>query len=194
MRIPGILALCLAGAFSLSAAGQSTAPPAAAGQSAPSKNSNAAPAAQNTSKTLIQTPTKTASPGQSTQAQKPEMKFDWPPLSLPDQKSQAQKTMQFNRQMLDLADQNAQSQPKWPQAPFDRGIYAGRNALAGNPVCMAIQSYNFSQGESPKLESITTCTTFRQPLLRNVRRPANSDQQGQDNQQQQSQGPGKDPK
>jgi hypothetical protein len=37
---------------------------------------------------------------------------------------------------------------------FDRGIYLG---AAGN-ICGSIVSYNFSQGENPELESITTCT------------------------------------
>jgi hypothetical protein len=37
---------------------------------------------------------------------------------------------------------------------FDRGIYLG---AAGN-VCGSIISYNFSPGENPQLESITTCT------------------------------------
>src|SRR5690348_1204984 len=37
---------------------------------------------------------------------------------------------------------------------FDRGIYLG---AAGN-VCGSIVSYNFSAGENPQLESITTCT------------------------------------
>jgi hypothetical protein len=37
---------------------------------------------------------------------------------------------------------------------FDRGIYLG---AAGN-ICGSIVSYNFSSGENPQLESITTCT------------------------------------
>ena len=37
---------------------------------------------------------------------------------------------------------------------FDRGIYLG---AAGN-ICGSIVSYNFSPGENPQLESITTCT------------------------------------
>ncbi len=193
MRIPGILALCLAGALSLTAAGQST-PPAAAGKSAQSKNSSVASPAHDTSRASTQADAQTQSPGPSSQAQKPEMKFDWPPLSLPAQKSQAQKALQFDRQIPESSAQNAQSQHKWPQAQFDRGIYAGRNALVGDPVCLAIQSYNFSQGESPKLESITTCTTVRQPLMRNARRPANSDQQGQGNQKEQNPEQNKDQK
>ncbi len=158
MRVPVMLALCLAGTLSLPAAGQST-PTAAAGQSAQPTDSSAPPAAaQNTTKAStasIQMATQPEGPAQSTPAQKPET-------------------------------QNAQSQPKWPQAPFDRGIYAGRNTLTGNPVCLAIQSYNFSQGESPKLESVTTCTTMRPPLMRNARKPANTDQQAQDGQQEQN--------
>jgi hypothetical protein len=157
MRVPVMLALCLATTLSLPAAGQST-PPAAAGQSAQPRDSSAPPAAQNATKAStasIQAATQPESPAQSAPTQKPET-------------------------------QKAQSQRNWPQAPFDRGIYAGRNTLTGNPVCLAIQSYNFSQGESPKLESVTTCTTLRQPLMRNARKPANTDQQGPVGQQEQN--------
>jgi len=185
MRIPGLLALCLAGSLSLAAAGQST-PPAAAGKSAQSKNPSVAPVANNTLRASPQADAQRQSPEPSTQMQKLEMNLDWPPLSLPAQKSQAQKPLPSDQQMLNQADQNAQSQRKGAQAPFDRGIYAGQNALVGNPVCLAIQSYNFSQGESPKLESITTCTSVRQPLMRNARRPATSDQQGQGNQKEEN--------
>jgi len=39
---------------------------------------------------------------------------------------------------------------------FDRGIYLKKGA--GNGMCGAIVSYNFSAGENPSLQSITTCT------------------------------------
>jgi hypothetical protein len=39
---------------------------------------------------------------------------------------------------------------------FDRGIYLKKRA--GNGTCGAIVSYNFSPGESPSLQSVTTCT------------------------------------
>ena len=44
--------------------------------------------------------------------------------------------------------------PAHQRGDFDRGIYLG---AAGN-VCGAIVSYNFSPGENPQLQSITTCT------------------------------------
>jgi hypothetical protein len=68
---------------------------------------------------------------------------------------------------------------------FDKGIYVGRNNLSGDRGCFAIQSYNFSQGPSPKLESVTTCTELRQPLWRNVEKPGSRDQQSQGNPQNQ---------
>jgi len=151
MRIPGILALCLASAFSLTAAGQST-PTAAAGQSTRSRNSSAPPVAQNTPKASPQTAAQPENSGQSAQPQGP--------------------------------SQQPQLQTGLPQVPFDRGIYVGRNSAAGDNSCLAIQSYNFSQGNSPKLESVTTCTTLRQPVMRHVHKPGNPDQQGQGTEQQ----------
>jgi hypothetical protein len=65
---------------------------------------------------------------------------------------------------------------------FDRGIYAGRNVMAGSRQCLAIQSYNFSEaapGKMPKLESVTTCTAVTQPLMRNARKPGSQNQPGQ---------------
>lgn len=44
--------------------------------------------------------------------------------------------------------------PAQRQSNFDRGIYL---SAAGN-VCGSIVSYNFSAGENPRLQSITTCT------------------------------------
>lgn len=44
-----------------------------------------------------------------------------------------------------------------PDGPLDPGIFLPR--LAGlNGACGSIVSYNFSQGEDPQLESVTTCT------------------------------------
>lgn len=39
---------------------------------------------------------------------------------------------------------------------FDNGIYLKKRA--GNGICGAIMSYNFSPGENPTLQNITTCT------------------------------------
>jgi hypothetical protein len=41
--------------------------------------------------------------------------------------------------------------------PLDPGIFLPRSASL-NGACGSIVSYNFSQGENPQLESITTCT------------------------------------
>lgn len=44
--------------------------------------------------------------------------------------------------------------PVFPPRGLDRGIYLG----AAGKMCGCIVSYNFSAGEDPQLESITTCT------------------------------------
>jgi hypothetical protein len=49
--------------------------------------------------------------------------------------------------------------PTPPQGDFDRGIYAMQLATGGLEVCGSIMSYNFSEGEHPQLESVTTCTS-----------------------------------
>jgi len=157
MSIPSIFALCLAGVVSLSAAGQSTAP----AQSTQSKNWSAQPAVHKaaTTEASAQTASQPEGAGQSSQApRKPEI-FAWPPLWLPDKKPETRRT--------------------WPQMSLDKGIYIGRNNPSGDRLCLAIQSYNFSQGESPRLQSVTTCTELRQPLWRNARKPASPNQQGQ---------------
>ena len=46
-----------------------------------------------------------------------------------------------------------------PQGSFDRGIYARNFAPGGEEMCGSIMSYNFSEGEHPQLESVTTCTS-----------------------------------
>ena len=170
MRIPGIFALCLASAFSLTAAGQST-PTAATGQSARSRNSSAPPVAQNTPKASPQTAAQSESSGPSAQPQGPS---ELPPSARGEVLRMTNLTL----------SQQPQLQSGLPQVPFDRGIYAGRNSVAGDNFCLAIQSYNFSQGNSPKLESVTTCTTLRQPVMRHVHKPGNPDQQGQGTEQQ----------
>ncbi len=60
--------------------------------------------------------------------------------------------------------------------PFDK-IYVngpGSDEISGRPsVCGTIVSYNFSQGASPKLENVTTCTPTNTVTVRRVeRRPA----------------------
>jgi hypothetical protein len=85
----------------------------------------------------------------------------------------------------DAQVQKPRTQRTWPQMSFDKGIYIGRNGQTGDRYCLAIQSYNFSQGQSPQLESVTTCTELRQPLWRNAGKPESRDQQSQGNQQHQ---------
>jgi len=43
-----------------------------------------------------------------------------------------------------------------PGGSFDSGIYLQR--MAGTGMCGSIVSYNFSKGENPILETVTTCT------------------------------------
>ncbi|HEY6970598.1 MAG TPA: hypothetical protein VJA94_15425 [Candidatus Angelobacter sp.] len=51
------------------------------------------------------------------------------------------------------------------QGPIDPGIYLPRRAGLDN-ACGSIVSYNFSPGENPRLESITTCTSVDTVLSR----------------------------
>lgn len=44
-----------------------------------------------------------------------------------------------------------------PGGSFDGGIYLPRMTGTGT-MCGSIVSYNFSQGENPILDSVTTCT------------------------------------
>jgi hypothetical protein len=46
-----------------------------------------------------------------------------------------------------------------PQGDFDRGIYVRKQVVPRDESCASIISYNFSPGESPQLESVTTCTS-----------------------------------
>src|SRR5436309_12794019 len=157
MRISGIFVLCLASAFSLTAAGQST-PTAAAGQSARSRNSSAPPVAQHPPKASPQTAAQPENSGQSAQPQGPS---ELPPSARGEVLRMTNLTL----------SQQPQLQSGLPQVPFDRGIYVGRNSVAGDNFCLAIQSYNLSQGNSPKLESVTICTTICQTELRLVNMP-----------------------
>ena len=50
----------------------------------------------------------------------------------------------------------SQEKGQHPSTDFDRGIRL--TPAAGEAMCGSIVSYNFSQGEAPKLESVTTCT------------------------------------
>jgi len=53
-----------------------------------------------------------------------------------------------------------------PNTDFDQGI---RIKPAGEAMCGSIVSYNFSQGEAPKLESVTTCTPSTTVVPRRAR-------------------------
>jgi hypothetical protein len=46
-----------------------------------------------------------------------------------------------------------------PQGDFDHGIYLKKPAANADKSCASIMSYNFSPGENPQLESVTTCTS-----------------------------------
>jgi hypothetical protein len=73
---------------------------------------------------------------------------------------------------------NFPTQNALPEMPFDKGIYAGRDIAGRGRGCAFIVSYNFSQGETPKLESVTTCTPMREPMLKKAGdQPANQNQQ-----------------
>jgi hypothetical protein len=159
MRILSLLTFCMAGAMSLSAtgkAGQSTASvvPTKSVQAKNDEAQNAPPqhvlgedfAVQNVP---AQTAPKQEAPPQSA-----------PPQSAPGRQNDPSEGTPRLRAL--------------PQALFDKGIYGARNALTGSDGCFAIQSYNFSKaapGKMPQLESITTCTSVTQPLMRKVRKP-----------------------
>ncbi len=47
--------------------------------------------------------------------------------------------------------------PTGQRPKFDQGIYLPKFA-DGRSTCAAIMSYNFSPGDNPQLQSVTTCT------------------------------------
>lgn len=53
--------------------------------------------------------------------------------------------------------------PRYQETPsqgdFDRGIYVRKPVVRADESCASILSYNFSPGENPQLESVTTCTS-----------------------------------
>jgi hypothetical protein len=175
MRTFSLFALCLASAVSLPATGQSTqaAAPAASLKPAPTQKASMQSAAQNamTANGAPQTALQQDGTGQNAQTDAPDSQRNrW--LALGQIAPAPKPGMKYNR----------------PQMSFDKGIYAGRNTMTGDRACLAIQSYNFSEaapGRMPKLESITTCTSVVQPLMRNARRPGGQHQQGQESQQDQ---------
>jgi hypothetical protein len=54
------------------------------------------------------------------------------------------------------APQKAPERGQAPERSFDQGIYAP--SPSGSGMCGAIVSYNFSAGDNPELQSVTTCT------------------------------------
>jgi hypothetical protein len=46
-----------------------------------------------------------------------------------------------------------------PRGDMDRGIYVRKPVAGGNESCASIISYNFSPGDNPQLESVTSCTS-----------------------------------
>jgi hypothetical protein len=59
---------------------------------------------------------------------------------------------------LRLLGQLPRQKPTPPQGRFDRGIYAMQSG-PGDEVCGSIVSYNFTEGQNPQLDSVTTCTS-----------------------------------
>ncbi|HLJ25865.1 MAG TPA: hypothetical protein VKY85_04085 [Candidatus Angelobacter sp.] len=49
---------------------------------------------------------------------------------------------------------------------IDKGIFLRSDAGTGNTICEAIVSYNFSRGDSPHVESVTTCTSTNKVIMR----------------------------
>lgn len=74
----------------------------------------------------------------------------------PDQSSTPSQTPSVAQPPSPGGGIHAKGRPAQSQGDFDRGIYLGKHA--GNGNCGAIVSYNFSPGENPTLESVTTCT------------------------------------
>jgi hypothetical protein len=179
MRILYLFALCLASAISPSAAGQSGKPaaPSTPAKNAPAQNVSVQPAA------TANGPAQAAS--QDATAQNPARQNTQADATTLGQAAPALSQAELERLLVQLQDAKSGKKYSLPQVPFDRGIYAARNAMTGNHYCLAIQSYNFSQGESPKLESVTTCTSIVQPLMRFAQKPESRNQQEQGNQQNQ---------
>src|SRR5579862_4284697 len=49
---------------------------------------------------------------------------------------------------------------------IDKGIFLRSDASTGNTICEAIVSYNFSRGDNPHIESVTTCTSTNKAIMR----------------------------
>ena len=64
------------------------------------------------------------------------------------------------KQFKVIAPQNPDSIERSQRRKLDPGIYLPRYA-GGTSMCAAIMSYNFTPGDNPKLESVTTCTPAR---------------------------------
>jgi hypothetical protein len=62
------------------------------------------------------------------------------------------------------ADQTVEKSQPHPDTQFDPGI-----RLNPTGPCGSIVSYNFSQGEAPRLESVTTCTPSNTVVPRRAR-------------------------
>jgi len=65
------------------------------------------------------------------------------------------------------SDQPQQKIRQHSSTDFDRGIRL--KPASGEATCGSIVSYNFSQGEAPKLESVTTCTPSTTVVPRRAR-------------------------
>jgi len=171
MRILSVFALYLATTVVLPATGQSTqSVPPAPGKNASTQNASAQPSAQKgaTANTSAQSGSQQDSTSRNSQADT----------------SEAQRNLWLALGQTAAAPKTG-AKRSLPQMSFDRGIYAGRNIMTGSRDCLAIQSYNFSEaapGKTPKLESITTCTSVTQPLLRNARKPGNQNRPDQESQ------------
>lgn len=77
--------------------------------------------------------------------------------------SSQQKKIQLPQRNAFIAPQvsdSAGSLQMLQRRQLDKGIYLPTYA-DGKSMCAAIMSYNFTQGDNPKLKSVTTCTPAR---------------------------------
>jgi hypothetical protein len=79
-----------------------------------------------------------------------------PRFQIPSRKPS--KDFQLQGQLPRYLGQLPRYQETPPRGDFDRGIYV-RKPAARDESCASIISYNFSVGENPQLESVTTCTS-----------------------------------
>jgi hypothetical protein len=106
-----------------------------------------------------QTPAQQSQPPAATQPQPPATAESPAPQQNPLAALQAAKERARRRVESQLRELQAHPLPNGPlnlNLEFDQGIYLRPSGLS--KTCASIVSYNFTQGDNPQLQSVTTCT------------------------------------